>query len=128
MKKTKKPFKTLKEVSDFGGKLRNTFYLRGWTINFSRHEGQTDSVAECTPEEQYRRAELRFYPKFWQQPYDDQVEIIVHEMCHIITGVQNNLICALHDGQHVSVHQRREAFERETSWMSDIIVPFVKDL
>lgn len=132
MARTKKlkQMTTLKEASDYAADIKKHLFLKGWTLNFLRMDGETNVAAECTSDEQYRRATITFYPPFFKEGLIDQKEIILHELCHIITSVQNELLYAvLHNGEHVSVHERKAAFERETTWISDIIGSFLfKDL
>ena len=123
----KKNFKTLKEASDYGQGIKKNLFLRGWTIHWARVHNKPDSgaAADCAPEEQYRRATICLYPSFFEQTLEEQKEIIVHELCHIITGIQNGLLCKSHDGIFVTPSERAAAFERETSWMSDIVCGFL---
>lgn len=113
--------KTLKEIHEYARTLRHKLFLAGWELSFARMEGDTTVAAECTPDEQYRHAIIRFYPPFFKEDLDAQKDIILHELCHIITGIQNNLLCKSHNGKAVTPSERHEAFERETSWMAEII-------
>lgn len=120
--KKDKPFEKLQEVADYASTtLRKVLFLQGWELDFSRIESTDNIAAECTPDWSYKRATLRFYPPFFKESLDQQKEIILHEMLHIITGVQNALLCKAHDGQYVSPSERHEAFEHETSWLTHII-------
>jgi hypothetical protein len=126
--KTPKNMTSLKEVVAYAEKVKPKLLLQGWSLDFCRMEGETSVAAECTPDEKYRRATLRFFPPFFKEDLDTQKEIILHEMCHVITGIQNDLICAMRDGQLVSHHEQSAAFERQTTWLSDILFSYVKDL
>lgn len=112
---------TLKEAAAYAGELRKTLFLRGWEINYARMDGETNIAAECTPDEQYRRAYIRLHPPFFKEELAAQKEIILHELCHIITGPQNHLITKLREGILVTPSEQSEAFERTTSWITGVV-------
>lgn len=129
MKDKNKPMKNLKDVDKCIAELKKDFFLQGWEIDMNRYDSKEkvddtgEVAADCTPRERYRSITLRFYPAFFtkDKSYDDQYHIIIHELCHTITGIQNGLIQSLKEDRVVTGAEIAEAYERETSWIANII-------
>lgn len=83
----KKPTKADKErVAKYAADMRPLLGLTQWTFNFTFADDDKEGVAaEITSQPEYKRAFITIFPCFWQDTKKDQREIIVHELCHILT-------------------------------------------
>lgn len=95
--------------------------LLPWDIQVVWLEGDTDVAAEMTPNLRYRSGKLALFPKFWVMSRDEQEHVIIHELLHIITGHQQQLVSAMQKGMFVSEDEAQAQYEFETSWITQII-------
>ncbi len=113
--------KKITEVSKYCESLLPIFFLQGWDVDIVQGKDNGDVAAECFTRERYRQCQLTIFKKFWGMSEAEQKGILVHEMCHNITGIQNSLISSMLNGGLVTESEMFESFERETSWMANII-------
>lgn len=115
----------LKEVSKIVEELRPIFFLQGWQIDLERYDkpdpDEPNTAAKLQTKNCYRTAVLTIYPRFFEESTKSRRDIIVHELCHIITGIQNGVINTARNSIQVSNAEASYAQEEETSWMANII-------
>lgn len=111
-----------KWVLVYVNKLKNFFYLQGWTIDLSFVNEDKDEIgAEVTTEWSYRRATILIYPIFWTQTEDERKDMLKHEFCHIVLSQLLSLINGLQHGQMVSKAELHEVHEHVTTWIEGLI-------
>lgn len=115
----------MREVVKLVDTLKPKFFLQGWHIDIGVHKEPSydnpEAAATMKPRNCYREATLDIYPPFFQQNEEDKRDIIVHEFCHIMTGIQNGLLNTARNSTQVSNAEAAFAFEEETSWFAQII-------
>jgi hypothetical protein len=121
----KKRSPQMKEVVKLVDELKPIFFLHGWQIDIGVHKepkhDNPNTAAEMAPKNCYRTAALEVYPRFFEEDAESRRDIIVHELCHIITGIQNGIINTARNATQVSDAEASYAQEEETSWMASII-------
>jgi len=114
--------KTLDDVIKYVNKLVPIFFLQGWDFDYKNiKEEKNDVMAECLARERYRQITLAIYPVFWEKSKDEQQQVLIHEITHVLTGLQNSLITTLLKGGLVTEGEMVEVYERETTWIANII-------
>ncbi len=105
--------------------LKPKFFLQGWVIDIAIHKEKDfqtpDVAARINPRNCYRSASLEVFPPFFKEDEDGQRAIIVHELCHILTGIQQGLVNTARRGTQVTDAESQYAFEEETSRFAQII-------
>lgn len=121
----KKHSKEMKEVLKIVDKLRPIFFLQGWDIDVGVHkyplDEQPNTAAQIKSRNAYRAASLEIYPRFFEENAEAKQDIIIHEFCHIMAGIQNGLVNASRTSVQVSDSEAIHAYEEETSWFANII-------
>ncbi len=105
-------------------KLIPQFFLQGWDIEiqiFKEADENENVAAKMQSKNSYRMATLLIYPRFFKETKEKRFEIIVHELCHIITGIQNGLINTAAKGIQITEPELAYAYEEETSWFAQIL-------
>lgn len=105
--------------------LTPVFFLQGWDIAVCIHsepdEAEPNTAAKMEVKNCYRMGTLYVYPRFFKEDEQEQHNIVIHELCHIVTGIQNGLIQTARRSTQVSDAESAYAQEEETSWMAQII-------
>jgi predicted metallopeptidase len=65
-------------------------------------------------------ATIELYPRFFQLTKADQIETIVHELCHCHTQAASNALARLMDGGALHGYHATEIIERLTQTMAMI--------
>lgn len=121
--------KEMQEVVALIDKLKPIFYLQGWMLDIGVHkEPHFDNpsvAAEISPKNQYKTAALRVYPPFFKESKEAKRDILIHELCHIIAGIQNGVLQTARRSIQVSDSEANYAFEEETSWFATVIAGLV---
>lgn len=117
--------KNLSLVKSLVEELKPTLFLEGWVIEIKIYDGpcvqNEDIAAQCASRNQYKEADIDFYPRFFSQTKRQQRDIVLHELLHIVTAIQNSVIQSSRGGNAVSPAEAAYAFEEETSWIEKII-------
>lgn len=105
--------------------LKPKFFLQGWYIDVSLYNkddlDEPNTAAKIHPKNCYKTASLHIYPRFFKEDKDSRRDIIIHEFCHIMAGIQNGLVNTARKGIQVTDQEAIYAFEEETSWFEHII-------
>lgn len=117
--------KNLALVTQLIDELKPILFLEGWTIVVKLYDGpsadNTEALAMCSSKNQYKDTYLDFFPSFFEQDLERQRSVVLHELLHIITAIQNGLIQSARGGNAVSPAEASYAYEEETSWIEKII-------
>lgn len=115
--------KKISQIQDYIDTLRPVLFLDGWDIHVRINKDKNDSVAEAICRERYRVIYLDIFPRYFTDFSEDKSrkKVILHELCHAITSIQNGLVDALMKNSVVTEAEMRECYERETSWIENII-------
>lgn len=115
--------KNLDQIYKFVDEIAPKMYLDGWEIELRQASQNCESgaCAEMKSRNQYREATMTIYPNFFDEAQDKQQKIIIHELCHIITSIQNGLIQCAKSGAFINDPEVSYAFEEETTWVANII-------
>ena len=116
---------TEEEVKEIVYYLQNIFEFSLWekVISFeqSPDKDDADNLADMTVWHDYRKYQLRIYPKFFTETRYSQVKTLIHEFCHIPTSLMSEQADRLLDGKLVTKEEIRVANESSTSWFEQII-------
>lgn len=84
--------KQQKKVTEFCDSISWCFDLANYTRTYKFKEDpketdndDTETCADITTSHTYRTISIRIFPPFWTQSVDEQVRILIHELCHTIT-------------------------------------------
>lgn len=124
-KPTKKEEKSLRSL------LRDMQYLFGCqtydrSVTIAK-EAKQSYAAKIEIDEEYQRIRLTIYPCFWEATRDQQRGYIIHEFCHFLTDPLNQIAHNLLDGRLHSIQDRRDACEKSTSRIANLVVSILKD-
>lgn len=121
----KKRSKEMAEVLKIAAKLQPIFLLQGWDIEVriikEADPDQENVAAKMKSQNCYKTATLSIYPPFFRESVESKRDIIVHEFCHIMSGIQNGLLNTARQSIQVSPQEAIYAYEEETSWFALII-------
>jgi hypothetical protein len=112
------------QVQKVLNKLIPVFFLQGWDIEIEISEKpgrNTEVAAEIYVLNRYKDATITIYPHYFKQSKETQKRVLIHELCHIISGIQNGLLQVARQGEIVPEHEASYAYEEETSWFEKII-------
>jgi hypothetical protein len=105
--------------------LKDRFYLQGWTFStdhFKFPNQQNEGVAaEVNTDYKYRRIILRIYPPFWAENEEERKNILLHEMCHVLTEPIFDLLMRSQKGMIVLEDEKDRVNEHVTCWIQNII-------
>jgi hypothetical protein len=120
----------MREVIKIVDDLTAVFFLQGWDIDVLVYkepdQDEPNTAAKLKPQNCYRAAALYVYPRFFEEDARSKRDIIIHELCHIITGIQNGLINTASNGTQVTAPEAAYAQKEETSWMAQIIANLMR--
>ena len=84
--------KQQKKVTNFVDSISWCFDLANYTRMYKFKEDpkdtdndNTETCADIITSHTYRSISIRIFPPFWTQSQDEQVRILIHELCHTIT-------------------------------------------
>lgn len=75
------------EVSSYIQKWQPRLYLHEWafkTTYYHEAEKEDESTAAILMNPQYKQADIKINPKFWDSDPREREMILVHELCHCI--------------------------------------------
>lgn len=123
-KKAPKASKDHQWVKDTVEKLKPMMFLGHWDIILKFEEKDDDSnpiYAEAISHTKYYEATLKFYPRFFEKDKDTRVNIIVHELCHVVLSSMKKHIEGGQSGYLVTPEEISTINEQTTTHFERII-------
>ncbi len=116
--------------------FKKMFFMEHWNIQIiyskkpdpSDEDGGGDTLASlaCTSHE-YFTTQMTLYPAFFKKDKETQKSSICHELLHIITNIQDNLLwLVISKEKLVTWREKNEAREKATSWIERILSKLLK--
>lgn len=135
-KKQNKPDKTSKhptkkeekKILDFLQQMQWMFGLQNYDRNIEFvKEAHKDRAASIEIDEEYQRIKIKTYPQFFEHTKKDQRVFLLHEFCHYLTDSISEVAYQLHIGNFETDKNRKDACEKSTSQIVNILDKFLTD-
>ena len=124
-----------KRIQKFLKDMQWAFGLQNWDRSLTFEKLDKENIAcQIEIQEDYQRIQIYIYPCFFNYKLESQREYLLHEFCHYLTDPLANLAWKMSSGKLETDENRREAKEKSTSMMANILdklltdnMPFAKE-
>jgi hypothetical protein len=118
------------DLESYVADLQAALNVANWKVSVAREASDVDAWADINPHEQNHTAELRVSHDFWKQTPEQQREVLVHEILHLVTARLDQTVEALEDAMGkvlwaVFEPQYENATERAVDQLARIIAPTI---
>lgn len=121
--KEKKRLMALAEQLDY------LFYTSNHDRGFLFNKEDKDGImAEVRLVDEYQQLTIAIYPLFWTKNAQEQRSALLHEYCHTLSAPMNDLLTDFADDKHVTIHQRKNAWEKVTSRITQLLDAQLRDM
>lgn len=102
-------------------KWRCELLLSEWAItSMQMMENHEDAAATINVDLDYLRATIRIYPCFWEHKRKEREEMVVHELCHIVSEEMYVMVHDQANGRLVTPQHANSARERLTQRITNV--------
>jgi hypothetical protein len=84
-------------LESYVAELQEALNVANWKVSVAREASDVEAWADINPHEQNYTAELRVSHDFWRQTPEQQREVLVHEVLHIVTARLDQTVEALEE-------------------------------
>lgn len=114
--------KQKKEISGYLRKWQPKLFLHGWAFKTTYfHENEGEETAAVMMKTEYKTANIKINPRFWELGKEEREEVIVHELCHCVVQPLVQLANDAGEGHAVSGREVDHWKESVTQHLTNII-------
>lgn len=108
-----------KKVIDFLNEAGYAFGTNTWdnTVKQLEKDDGDGTLATFNCDRRYRRNIISIYPSFYKETKKDQVQALIHELCHFITNDMRQNSWNLREGVLVTEAECNRSWEATTEWI-----------